>query len=747
MPGSILGSAVRRREDPRLVTGTGNYVDDVPAPGCLHAAFVRSPYAHATIRAIDTGSAAAASGVAAVYTALDLDLRPRLANGFIADTLARPPLAAGRVRFVGDMVVAVMAETRAQAVDAAQLVEVDYEPLPVVATVEQAAADRPPLLFPDHGSNVAFEVASTADGDVLEAADVVVRQRMLNQRLAAVPLETNAVLAVPEGGRLTVHCSTQSPFQVRDAIADALGVSEDDVRCIAPDVGGGFGAKIAVYPEHVVVAAAAKRLGRPVKFVETRSENMVAMTHGRAQVQDVELGARRDGTLVGLRVRVMADAGAYPEQGAILPMLTGQMASGVYRIPAIDFDARSYATNTTPVASYRGAGRPEATALVERAMDLLAAELRMDPAELRRKNLLPPEEFPYTTPTGATYDSGDYARALDEALRLAGYKELRAEQRRRRDAGHPCRLGIGLSCYVEVTALGSPTEFAAAEVTSDGRFIVKVGTTANGQGHETAFAMVAAEQLSVPMELIDVVEGDTDRVARGDGTSGSRSLQLGGSAVVEACAALIERAKDVAARLLEADAADIEARDGGFGVVGVPGRVVTWTELAQAEPDLSGQADFFGETTYPFGAHVAVVEVDGDTGEVRLLRHVAVDDCGTIINPKLAEGQVQGGIAQGAAQALFEEVVFDGEGNPRSASLLDYSVPTMNELPLFETAHTVTPTPNNPLGAKGIGESGTIGSTPAVWNAVIDALAADGVRHLDMPATPEKVWRALQTRS
>jgi aerobic carbon-monoxide dehydrogenase large subunit len=743
MPGSILGSAVRRREDPRLVTGAGRYVDDVPVVGCLHMAFVRSPYAHATLDAVDPSAAVNAPGVVAVYSAQDLGLRPRLANGFIDEALARPPLAEGRVRFVGDLVAAVVADTRAHAADAALLVEVDYGPLPVVATPEAAAAEGAPLLFPDHGSNVAFTVGSSADGDVLAGAEVVVRQRMTNQRLAPVPLETNAVLAIPEADRLTVYCSTQSPFQVRDAIADALGMNEADVRCIAPDVGGGFGAKIAVYPEQVVVAAAARRIGRPVKYIETRSENLLAMNQGRAQVQDVEIGACRDGTLVGLRVRVISDAGAYPEQGAILPMLTAQMASGVYRFPAIDFESTSYATNTTPTAAYRGAGRPEAAALVERAMDLLAAELNIDPAALRRKNLIGSGEFPYTTPTGANYDSGDYARALDEALRMAGYDDLRAEQRRRREAADPRRLGVGLSCYVEVTAVGSPTEFAEAGVTPEGRFVVKVGTANHGQGHETAFAMVAADRLGVPMDQVDVVEGDTDRVARGDGTSGSRSLQLGGSAVVEACLALVERARDVAARLLEAAADDIEARDGGFGVVGVPGRVVSWIELAHAEPELKAEADFFGDQTYPFGAHVSVVEVDGDTGEVRLLRHIAVDDCGTIVNPKLAEGQVHGGIAQGVAQALFEEVIYDADANPRTASLLDYSVPTANELPRFETGHTSTPTPNNPLGAKGIGESGTIGSTPATWNAVIDALAADGVRHIEMPATPERVWRAL----
>ncbi len=743
MPGSILGSAVRRREDPRLVTGTGRYVDDVQVDGCLHAAFVRSPVAHAKLGAIDSEAAGSAPGVVAVFTAADLGLRPRLAFGVIAEALARPPLAVDRVRFVGEPLAVVIAASRAEAADAAALVEAAYDPLPVLATPESAALEGAPCLFPDHGSNLAFEVGSSAEGDVLAGAEVVVRQRMLNQRLAAVPLEGNAILAVPAEAGLTVCCSTQSPFQVRDAIADALELAEADVRCIAPEVGGGFGAKIAVYPEHVVVAAAAARLRRPVKYVESRSENLVAMNQGRGQVQDVEIGARRDGSLVGLRVRVLADAGAYPEQGAFLPVLTAQMASGVYAFPAIDFEARAYATNTTPTAAYRGAGRPEATALVERAMDLLAAELGMDPADVRRRNLIPADRFPYTTPTGAIYDSGDYERAFEKALQMAGYVELRAEQRRRRQAGDRRRLGIGLSCYVEVTALGSPTEYASAAVTAEGRIEVRVGTASHGQGHETAYAMLVAEGLGVPIDAVDVIEGDTGRVERGDGTSGSRSLQMGGSAIADACVALRERAREVAGRLLEADPTDVEVRHGGFGVVGVPGRSVGWAELARAEPDLSAETDYFGDTSYPFGAHVAVVEVDAETGSVRLLRHVAVDDCGNVINPLLAEGQVQGGIAQGVAQALFEEVIYDADAQPRTATLLDYLVPTANELPNFETAHTVTPTPNNPLGAKGIGESGTIGSVPAVWNAVIDALAPEGPRHLDMPLTPERVWRAL----
>ena len=739
-------SAVRRREDPRLITGRGRYVDDIVVAGTLHAAFARSPLAHARIAGVDCAAAAALPGVVAVYTAADLGLRPRQAFAVLAEELGRPPLAASVVRFVGDAVAVVVAASREAAADGALLVAVEYEAEPVLATPEAAAREGAPLLFPEHGSNLAFEVATGNPdaGDALEGAEVVVRQRMTNQRLAAVPMEGNAVLVVPEGERLTVYTSTQSPFQVRDAIADALGLAEDRVRCVAPDVGGGFGAKIAVSAEQVVVAAAAHRLVRPVKWVETRSEGMLAMNQGRGQVQDVELGARRDGSLVGLRARVVADAGAYPAQGAFLPYLTAQMASGCYRIPRIDFEARSYATNTTPTAAYRGAGRPEAAAMVERAMDLLAVKLEIDPVELRRRNLLRPEDFPYPTPTHAEYDSGDYGRALDRALAMAGYDGLRAEQRRRRAAGERLLLGVGVGCYVEVTAVGSPTEFARIEVGAGGELTVRVGTADHGQGHQTAYADLAAGTLGVPAEQVVVVEGDTDAVTRGDGTQASRSLQLGGSAVAEAGNRLLERAREVAGHLLEVGSQDLEPGAGGLQVRGVPGRFVTWAQLAAAEPGLAGEADFFGEPTYPFGCHVAVVEVDSETGHVRLDRHVAVDDCGRVLNPVLAAGQVHGGIAQGVAQALWEEIVYDAEGNPRTASLLDYGIPTANELPAFETAHTETPSPHNPLGVKGVGESGTIGATPAVWNAVVDALAHLGVRHLDMPLTPDRVWAALE---
>ncbi|MBO0684446.1 MAG: xanthine dehydrogenase family protein [Candidatus Dormibacteraeota bacterium] len=751
MPGSILGAAVRRREDVRLLTGRGCYVDDLPPEGGLFACFARSSLAHARLTGLDLEPARRIPGVAGAFAADQLQLPARLALAVVPEVFARPPLAVEVVRFVGEAVAVVVAESRQAAADGALAVEASYEPLPVVAGAVQAAAEDAPLLFPDHRSNLAFEAAFGEDEDPLEGAEVVVRGRFLNQRLAAVPIEPNAVAAAPDPDQpegLRLWASTQSPFQVRDYVADCLGLPEAAVRCTAPDVGGAFGAKLQVYPEQAVVAALARLLGRPVRWIETRSESFLAMSQGRGQVQEVELGATRDGRLLGLRARVLADAGAYPGYGAFLPTLTGQMLSGVYQIPRIQYRARSFATNTTPTGSYRGAGRPEATALIERAMDLLAAELGMDPAEVRRRNLIPANDFPFQTATGAVYDSGDYEAALDRALELAGYQQLRAEQRRRRQACERRLLGIGLSVYVEVTAVGSPTEYASVEANEDGSFQVRVGTASHGQGHETAYAQVVAAELGVPVEVVRVVEGDTGLMPRGDGTSGSRSVQLGGAAVVEATRTLLERGRELAAEILEAAPEDVVPfGDGSIGVRGAMSSGLTWSRLAgaakQRGESLREESDAFADQSYPFGAHVAVVEVDLDTGEARLLRQVAVDDCGIIVNPMLAEGQIHGGIAQGAAQALFEEMVHDADGNPLTASLLDYGLPSAGEMPEFVTAHTVTPSPNNPLGAKGIGESGTIGSTPAVQNAVVDALAHLGVRHLDMPLTPEKVWRAL----
>ena len=645
---------------------------------------------------------------------------------------------------MGDAIAVVVASTRDQAVDAAAAVLVDYDPLPVVIDPAQALEPGAPVLHAEKGDNLAFTV-ETGEAGALDGAEVIVRARFLNQRLAAVPIEASAILAEPDGkGGIAMWVSTQVPFRVRDEVADAIGLPESKVRVIAPDVGGGFGAKLMTYPEQSILGALARKLNRPVRWFEHRNENMVAMTHGRGQVQDVAMGATREGKLVGLQVEVVADAGAYPGLGTFLPFYTGQMAPGVYDIPKVHFRARLAATNTTVMSAYRGAGRPEAASLIERAMDMLAAELDIDPAELRRRNLIA-GEFPHVTATGAAYDSGDYGRALDMALQAAGYEKLRREQRARRERGDRLQLGIGISVYVEMTAVGIPTEFGEARAEPDGTFVVSAGTTSTGQGHETAYAQVAAAALGVPMESILVVQSDTGRVNRGDGTYGSRSLQMGGSAIRVACVALVEKAREEAARRLEADLVDVvRFEDGRFGVKGSPGSALTWGELA-SDGGLVAEEDFVqADQTYPFGCHIAVAEVDVETGEAKLVRHVAVDDCGTLINPMLAEGQVQGGIAQGAAQALYEEFVYDAEGNPLTASLIDYAVPGIGDLPSFETLHMETPTPHNPLGAKGIGESGTIGATPAVQNAVIDALAHLGVRHIDMPLHPMRVWEAIQ---
>ncbi|MGQ0802420.1 MAG: xanthine dehydrogenase family protein molybdopterin-binding subunit [Actinomycetota bacterium] len=759
--GSILGNAVRRTEDPRILSGEARYFDDMPVEGLTHLAFVRSTIAHALVESVDTAEAAAMPGVVAVYTAADLGLAPLQGFAMVPPVFARPPLASERVRFVGDIVAAVVAETRAQAMDAAELVIVDYDPLPAVVDPEAALEDGAPILFPDHGSNIAIEFNFGEEPTVFDDADVVVEGRFVNQRLAAVPMEPNGILVEhgteddPDG--LTLHVPTQNPHGVRDPLAEVLGLAPEKVRVVAPAVGGGFGAKAGLYPEHVIAAAAARRLSRPVKWAETRSENMVAMNHGRGQIQYIELGLKRDGTIVGLRGRVVAEAGAYPNIGGFLPFLTRSMAQGVYRIPKIQFNSVSAATNTTTTGAYRGAGRPEAAALVERIIDMAAVELALDPVEIRKQNFLAPDEFPLTTVTGANYDVGEYARALDEAVRVAGYDDLRRDQAARRERGDVKQLGIGVACYVEVTAGGLFQEFGAVEVHEDGSVTATVGTSAHGQGHETAFAMIVADLLGVPMESVRLVQSDTAVVPRGTGTMGSRSLQTAGSALYRASEGVLEKAKRLAAHLLEANVDDIVVHEGGtVGVTGVPATALEWAELARAahddgrrpgdmEPGLASELDFNqGEATYPFGAHVAVVEVDTETGRVELIRHIAVDDCGRILNPLLVTGQQHGGIAQGVAQALFEGVVYDEDGNPLTGNLMDYAMPSAAEFPSFEASNTETPTPLNPLGAKGIGESGTIGSTPAVQNAVVDALSPYGIRHLDMPLTAERVWRAIQ---
>ncbi|MBN2624660.1 MAG: xanthine dehydrogenase family protein molybdopterin-binding subunit [Acidimicrobiales bacterium] len=760
---SILGTRVVRVEDPRLLTVGGTYAADVDDPrlaGAIHATYVRSTVAHAEIGAVDLDEARAMPGVVDVVAGDEVDLPP--IAGVTNEAMRRPYLARDRVRFVGEPVAVVLTERPEQGPDAAEAVVVDYAPLPAVVDPCDALADDT-VLFPEVGTNLvgAFGTPPTADAGGPDASDVVVRQRIVNQRLAACPLEVRSSAATWDLGRLVLWCSTQNAHGLQHAVAAAYGLDRSEVLVVTPDVGGGFGAKIGGHPEDILLGWLSRRCGRPVRWVETRSENMVGMVHGRAQVHDVTIGGRPDGTIEAYHLSIVQDAGAYPNMAAFLPRLTRTMAAGTYAIPTVTSDARVAVTTTTPVASYRGAGRPEATAAIERAVDLFAAEVGLDPAEVRRRNLVPRFDEPHRTASGATYDCGDFPAALDRALAAAGYDELRAEQRRRRAQGDRLALGIGLSTYVEVTSgPRAGSEFAEVEVRDtaggDGvEVVVATGSSPHGQGLETAFAMLVADEMGVPLDAVRVVHGDTDQVARGVGTFGSRSLQLGGSAVRGAAAEVVDRARRLAADLLEAAPDDVvlDTAAGRFHVAGTPAVGRTWADLvaAAAAGDagdgaaLRAEHDFSTtQPTYPFGAHVAVVEVDTESGDVRLVRHVACDDAGRVLNPLLAEGQRHGGIAQGAAQALYEQVAFDADGNPLTTNFADYAVVSAAELPSFELVDLQTPTWVNPLGAKGIGESGTIGSTPAVHNAVCDAVAHLGVRHIDMPTTPERVWRAIR---
>ncbi len=755
--GSILGNAVLRREDPTLLTGEDKFYDDMAIEGLGYVHFVRSDYAHARIGSIDTSDAEAIDGVVGVWTADTLDMPTFQGFAMFPETLNRPPLAKGKVRFVGDIVAVVVADDRAAAADAAEAVFVDYEPLPVVVDVEAALEDDAPVLFEEYGSNMIFETAIEADGDPLEGADRVVEGRVVSQRLAGVPMEPNGCLAIPDGDRVDVWIPSQAPIAAKGEIAKMAGLDPDKVRVAAPAVGGGFGPKAAPYVEHYITTRLAAELGRPVKWTEERSENMVSMAHGRAMVMYAKLGLTDDGVITGLDVDLVADAGAYPAIGGFLTVFTQWMIQGVYKIPTLRYHARSVATNTTFTAAYRGAGRPEATQLLERIVDIAADELGIDPAEIRRRNFLQPDEFPLTTLGGANYDCGEYEKALDAALEASDYQGLLAEQAKRREAGDARQLGIGVASYVEVTApAGLHVEYGAVEVNEDGTVTARVGTSAHGQGHITAFSMIISDMLGVPMDAITVLQSDTAEIPRGAGTMGSRSLQTAGSAVHVASETVLAKAKELAAHLLEANVDDIVKGDGGLQVAGVPTSSVSWADLAAAadddskrpdgmEPGLAHELDFDGQdATFPFGSHVSVVEVDTETGEVGMVRHIAVDDCGRILNPLLVTGQQHGGIAQGAAQALFEIVGYDDDGNPITSNLMDYGIPSAAELPSFETSNTETPSPRNPLGAKGIGESGTIGSTPAIHNAVIDAVSHLGVTHIDMPLTSLAIWNAIQ---
>jgi carbon-monoxide dehydrogenase large subunit len=738
---------VVRTEDPRLLTAGGSYTDDLRLPeldGAVRATFVRSPVAHARITGIDAGAALASPGVVAVLTAADLDDIPPGSD----EPIAEPLLATDRVRYVGESVALVLTEHGSQGEDAAELVSVDYEPLPAVVSLDDALAGHT-LLFPGTQTNVVNSGGDPAPAGAFSGCDVVIERTFPNQRVAPVPLEVRAAAARWADGRLTVWASTQNAQLARDAVAGAVGLEPGAVRVIAPDVGGGFGAKIAVERDTLVIAWAARRVGRPVRWVETRNENLLCMVHGRAQRHAITIGGTRDGRILAYHLDIVQDCGGYPRFGPFLPTLTKLMASGVYDLPYCGATFQAVVTNTTPIAAYRGAGRPEATAAIERAVDLFATEIGMDPAEVRRRNVVPTEAFPYTTANGATYDTGEYAAALDKVLAGAGYAELRAEQARRREEGGPVQLGIGLASYVEITAGDySGGETSRVVVDATGAATVYTGSSPHGQGHQTAFAMLVADQLGIPMDQITVIHGDTDQVPHGVGTYGSRSLQLGGSAVHQAALQIKDQARELAAAMIEASQADLEldTTRGIWQVRGDPDTGLSWAAVAgQAGPGgLAAEVDFRPDSpTFPFGAHLAVVEVDTQTGKATHIRHVTVDDAGKILNPVLAEGQRHGGIAQGAAQALLEEVRYDPDGNPLTSTLADYAALTATELPSFELIVMETPTSVNALGVKGIGEAGTIGATPAVHNAVIDAIAHLGVRHIDMPATPQRVWAAI----
>jgi carbon-monoxide dehydrogenase large subunit len=754
---SILGAAVKRTEDPRFITGAGSYLGDIEIDDALWMVPVRSDVAHGLLTAVDVADARSHPGVVTVYVSGDLDigLMPVGAPG-LDDTTRRPTIATDRVRFVGDIVAVVVAETKQAAVDAADLVWPDIDNLPAVSNPEDAAEAGAPILFPELGSNVIYD-RGKADDTVLDDAEVVVETRVVNQRVAAVPLEGNGALARPRGdGGVDVWVGSQSAHAHKRGLSTVLGLDPALVHVKVPDVGGGFGAKIALYPEQALCAAISLHLGRGVRWEESRRENLLAMCHGRAQISEVRLGATREGVITGMSIRVTQDGGAYPVFGSYLPEFSRRMAVGPYAIPKVEFLWRSVLTNTTPVHAYRGAGRPEATMALERAIDQLADELDLDPAEVRRRNFIPPDSFPHVTAVGERYDSGDYETALDLALQVSGYGEARAEQALRREAGHRVQLGIGVSSYVEITAGAGREDWGAVEVEPDGSATIYSAALSQGHGHETTFPQIVSELLKIPRDRIRFVQGDTDLVPSGGGTMASRSLQIAGSSVLAAGQKALHKARTVFAFHNEAPFDDVvQFEDGRIGVIGSPSTAMTLGEIAKVAADPSNLSDDMEpglrgegvweqeEATFPFGTHVSIVEVDTETGDVKVLRHIACDDAGLILNRLVVDGQVHGGVAQGIGQALFEEFRYD-DGNPLTSNLTTYLIPSAGSLPTFTIDHTETETPENPLGAKGIGEAGTIGSTPAVVNAVIDALSTYGIHHLDMPLTAGKVWEAIR---
>jgi len=770
----MVGARIQRREDPRLISGHGRYVDDIRLVGMAHMAVVRSPFAHARITAIDTARATELRGVVAVYTAREfrevLSGGLPVTNSFVADKKQVPEqffVAEGESAYQGEPVAVVVAEDRYIAADAAQLVNVDYDPLPAVMDFESAMQPGSPLVKSDRPDNIGWDT-TFASGDVEAAfaqAEVVVKERITQQRVFPIAIETRGCIAdyTPFENRLTLWTSTQVPHFVRLFVAGAMGLAESQVRVIAPDVGGAFGSKIRPYPEEYLCAATSKLTGRPVKWIEDRSENLVATTHGRGQIFDVEVAAKRDGTLLGLRFTQLLDLGAYHGVFGAFQVVACLVAGGCYDWKAINARSIGVFTNRTSTDPYRGAGRPEATHLVERAVDLVAREIGMDPADVRRRNFI--HDFPHTNNFGLVYDSGDYDKTLDRALQTVDYAGLRRRQQELRAQGR--YMGIGLSTYVEICGVGPSAATAPAagvalvessvvRVHPTGAVTVIVGTHAHGQGHDTTFAQIAADALGVPYAQIELRHGDTAESPFGYGTYGSRSLAVGGMAVLKSCQKVVEKARQLAAHVFEASEDDVVVDQGRYYVRGNPADAKTIQELAFATygaglpPGMEHGLEavtFFDPPNFvwPFGCHVCVVEVDADTGAVQIDRYVAVDDCGNVINPLVVDGQLHGGIAQGIAQALFEEVRYDDEtGQLLTGSLLDYFVPTIAELPDYELDRTVTPSPTNELGVKGIGEAGTIASSAAVINAIADALSPLGITHVEMPARPDRLWAAMQ---
>jgi len=760
---ALVGARVKRKEDPRLIRGQATYVGDVQLTGMLHAQFVRTPYAHARIKSVTSSKVAPDTQVLQWADFKDtLNFNPlfrKLPN--------RTYLAEAEVRMVGEMIALVVAPSLPQAYDQAAQVEVEYEPLPAIVDPEEALKPEAPKVFSQLESNLAKVVEGgdqAAVAAAIEACPVILEERIYNQRLAAISLETRGIVADYNRGtgQLTIWLSNQAPHLARSTFASILKMPEHRIRVIAPEVGGGFGAKIMVYPEEIMVAAAAVKLGRPIQWLEGRSENLAATYHGRCQLDFIKIGASSDGVVKALDLRLVADIGAYAnDDGLFIPTLTTLMASGCYAIPQIHTRIEYVFTNTTPTTAYRGAGRPEAAYLVERVMDALADKLGLDPVEVRLRNFIAPEAFPYHSPTGATYDSGEYARGLQTALKIADYPALRQEQARRRaeaGAGLPTKLmGIGVACYVERGAMGY--ENSVVRVNADGSVAVFTGTSPHGQGSETTIAQIVADNLGIDFDRIEVSHGDTKDTPYGQGTYGSRSAAVGGAAAQVAALSVREKLTKLAAHLLEASESDIELEDGQVKVKGVPQRALTFDAVAKAayqphklpaDMEIGLESSrFFNppDVVFPFGSHICALEIDTETGDISFLKYVSVDDCGTVINPLIVDGQVHGGVAQGISQALYEELVYDETGQILTGSLMDYTFPNSLELPGFELGRTFTPSPHNPLGAKGVGESGATGAPPVVVNAVLDALRPYHIYNLDMPLRPEKIWKALHEQT